>query len=250
MVGIDVGGSVIKGARVNVNNGLLADRIEELTAPARTPTVVARQVASIVARCGGEGPVGVTLPGVIRNGVVERAANLSKWWAGCNAVELLESAVERPVVVLNDADAAGIAEIQFGAGRNQNGQVLMLTFGTGIGSALFERGQLFSRTELGHISIDGRPGEFHAALRAMHRERLTWQQWAMRANHYLAAVETVLYPDLIIIGGGVSLHADEWWNLVRTRTECVLAGLRNDAGMVGAAMTAHAALIRPIPGPR
>lgn len=239
-VGVDVGGSLVKGALIDVANGRLFGRVEEPTPQPSTPEAIARVVADIVTGRGGSGPVGVTLPGVIRDGVVLRAANLHSSWRGCNAVKLLESVIERPVVVVNDADAAGLAETRFGAGRHENGQVLMLTFGTGIGSALLQGGVLVPNTEMGHLEVDGRPGETRASVGAMRRDGLTYEQWAVHANRYLAAVETVLQPDLIILGGGISRHSGSWWHLVETQTQCALAGLRNDAGLVGAAMVARA----------
>lgn len=244
-LGVDVGGTRMRAAWVDTASGARDVRQEAWTPRSRTPTAIASQVAAMVDELGGgDGPVGITLPGVIRHdGVVLRAANLARSWEGCDAVGLLSAALNRPVVVLNDADAAGIAEIRFGAGRAENRQVLMLTFGTGIGSALFQCGRLFSCTEFGHLQIDGLAAEKGAAWRAVHHERLSWSDWTARVNRYLEIVETVLYPDLIIFGGGASLHSDAWWHLVRTRARRELAVLLNDAGMVGAAMVAHAALV-------
>lgn len=242
---MDVGGSRIKGAMVDMSTGRRFRRIERATPTESTPDEIAAVVAEVVEKCGGSGPVGVTLPGVLRGGTVVRAANLHNSWAGCAAINLLESTIGRPVVVLNDADAAGLAETRFGAARNEDGRVLMLTFGTGIGSSLFSQGILVPNMEFGHMEVDGRIGERRASFATMRRGELTFREWSVQANLFLAAVEKVVNPDLVILGGGISQYADEWRHLITTQARHEVAHLRNDGGIVGAALVARTGLVRP-----
>lgn len=248
-VGVDIGGSSIKAAVVDVSTGQRLASVCTPTTSARSPHETAAQVAEMVEGLGSIGPVGVALPGMVRDRVVERAVNLSPDWSGCDAASLMSEVLRRPVALLNDADAAGLAEIRHGAGHGCSGTVLMLTFGTGIGSALFVDGRLVPGTELGHLSVDGLPGEQLAAARAIQRDGLNWHQWAGRVNRFLASVETVIAPDLLIFGGAISREAHLWRPLLHTRTERVVAHFLGDAGVVGAAMKAreeHSAVSAPL----
>jgi polyphosphate glucokinase len=196
-------------------------------------------VGKIVEHFGWTGRIGVTFPGVMKHGVAYTAANVDKSWIGTDIDAALEQRVPGTVETLNDADAAGIAEMRYGAGRDRGGVVLMLTFGTGIGSALFVDGHLVPNTEFGHIQVDGEDGERRASAAAREREELSYPEWAQRVDRYLDVLEAGLWPDLIIVGGGVSKKAAKWVPLLSTRTPVVPAQLQNDAGIVGAALAAH-----------
>jgi polyphosphate glucokinase len=238
-VGVDVGGSAVKGAPVDLATGLLAGerRREPMPAPS-TPDAVARLVAQVTGGAAVTGPLGVTFPGVVRAGVIETAANLDASWIGVDAAALFGRHLGRPVVVLNDADAAGIAEMTLGAGRGRPGVVMMVTLGTGIGSALFVDGRLVPNTEFGHIIVAGRDGEKLAAASVRTAANLSWAAWSERLNAYLARLESLLSPDLIILGGGISMDHAEFLPRLRARAELVPARLFNDAGIVGAAIAA------------
>ena len=237
VLGIDVGGSGIKGAPVDIDTGrLLASRQRLRTPRPATPEAVAKAVARLTQRFAWEGPVGCAVPSAVREGVALSAANVHRSFIGCDVRALLEKATGRSVAVLNDADAAGLAEMAFGAGQGEEGQVLVLTFGTGIGSALFIGGALVPNTELGHLEVDGEDAERRAAERVRLRQGLSWGEWAARVNRYLEAVETVLYPDLIVIGGGASNKADKFTGRLSSRARLVPATLRNQAGIIGAAV--------------
>jgi polyphosphate glucokinase len=241
-VGIDVGGSGVKGAPVDVAAGDLTGERHRLDTPRPADvTNLVETVAAVAAAVGRADHVGITFPGVILDGVVRTAANLHKSWIGAPGQELFSEAVGRPVTLLNDADAAGIAEVRYGAGRGQRGVVLMLTFGTGIGSALFVGGTLVPNTELGHLELDGHDAEDRASDRAREAEDLDWDKWAKRVERYLSHVEALLWPDLIIIGGGVSKRVDKWLSYVDVRTPVVPAELLNHAGIIGAAAAAESA---------
>ncbi len=243
--GVDVGGSGIKGCTVDLRSGSLNDeRVRIATPQSATPQAVAEVVATITGEFGWHGPMGVTLPCVVKNGIALTAANVDQSWLGTDAASLLSDYCRVPVVVLNDADAAGLAEMRFGAGRDHNGVVLLLTFGTGIGSALFVDGDLVPNTELGHLQIDGADAEDRAAASVRADEALSWPDWAARVSHYLRVLEDLIWPDLIIAGGGVSKRADKWLSLVTCRTPVVAASLRNDAGIVGAAAAAAEGRVR------
>jgi polyphosphate glucokinase len=196
-------------------------------------------VAQIVTNFGWTGRVGVTFPGVMKLGVAYTAANVDKSWIGTDVDVELDKMIPGTVETLNDADAAGIAEMRYGAGRDRPGTVLMLTFGTGIGSALFVDGHLVPNTEFGHIQVDGEDGERRASAAAREREGLSYPEWAQRVDRYLDVLEAGIWPDLIIVGGGVSKKAEKWVPLLSTRTPVVPAQLQNDAGIVGAALAAH-----------
>jgi polyphosphate glucokinase len=239
VIGVDIGGTGIKGAPVDVEHGSFAqDRIRIPTPHPATPQAVAAVVADITSQFGGDGPLGVTLPSVVRAGVVETAANIDAGWIGTNAVDLLESATGRRVAVVNDADAAGVAEMRFGAGKGSSGLVLMVTLGTGIGTAMFIDGVLVPNTELGHLPLKGDDAEKYAAESVREAEDLSYKQWAKRLQRYLRLVERLVWPELIIIGGGVSKHADKFLPHIDLNTPMVPAQLHNDAGIVGAALFA------------
>ena len=236
--GIDIGGSGIKGAPVDVATcKLLADRKKILTPHPSTPEAVAEVVREVAKSFGWTGPTGITFPGVVTGGTIRTAANVDKSWIGTDAAGLFGTAIGGDVSVLNDADAAGIAEMMFGAGKGERGTVLMLTFGTGIGSALFTRGLLVPNTEFGHIEIRGHDAETRASERAKELHDLSWGKWAGRVDEYLQHIEALMSPHLIIVGGGISKQSDKWVpRLTGIRARVVPAALLNDAGIVGAAM--------------
>ncbi len=240
-VGIDFGGSGVKGARVDLERGDLAgERVRVETPQPSTPEAVAEVLGELLDTLGGSGPVGVTVPGVVRRGVVGSAANIDPSWIGTDAAAVFGRAVGRPVSALNDADAAGLAEATFGAARGQRGLVVVTTLGTGIGSALLHDGVLVPNSELGHLEIEGRNAESHAANSAREREDLSWEEWAERLTTYYRTVEQLLAPDLLVVGGGVSKHADSFLPMVRIDTPIIPALLRNKAGIIGAALHAGA----------
>ncbi len=243
--GVDIGGSGIKGCTVDLRSGSLDEQRVRLSTPVpATPTAVAELVAAITNEFGWHGPMGVTLPSVLKRGIALTAAHLDPAWKGLAADKLFSEYCRVPVVVLNDADAAGLAEMRFGAGRDHDGVVLLLTFGTGIGSALFVDGELVPNTELGHLQVDGVDAEIRAAASARDDEELSWADWAARVSRYLQVLEGLMWPDLIIAGGGVSKKADKWLSLLECRTPVVAAALRNDAGIVGAAAAAAEGRVR------
>ena len=235
--GIDIGGSGMKAAPVDVTTGALtAPRHKILTPQPATPAAMADVVTQLVEHHGWEGPVGVAFPAVIRHGIARSAANVDASWIGTDADALFTEASGHDVHVVNDADAAGLAEIRFGAGRDRDGVVLVLTFGTGIGSGLFVDGRLVPNTELGHLELDGRDAEDHAAAGAREREGLSWSKWAERVERYLRHVVMLFSPDLVIVGGGASRKADKWLPDIDVDVEVVPAELTNEAGIVGAAL--------------
>ena len=247
-LGIDIGGSGVKGAPIRVTAGReVAERHRVPTPRPATPQAVA-DVVGQVARHFDEGdaavegltdvPVGVTFPGVVHHGVIATAANLDAGWVGVEAAELFAEAVGRPVVVLNDADAAGLAEVRFGAGRGRRGVVIVLTFGTGIGSALFLDGKLVPNTELGHLELRGKDAERRAASSVREAKGWSYKRWAKAVDEYLHHVEMLFSPDLFIAGGGISRHADKWIPHLSVRTEIVPAALRKEAGIFGGALPA------------
>ena len=238
VLGIDIGGSGIKAAPVDVTTGkFLADRLKIETPHPALPDPVANVVRKLTTYFSWTGPVGITFPGVVIDGVTRTAANMDPAWVGLDAAALLAQAAGNPVQVLNDADAAGLAEMTFGAGVGEKGTVLMLTFGTGIGSALFIQGILVPNTEFGHVEIRGEDAEKRASERAKELHDLSWGKWAGRVDEYLHHIEAVLWPSLFIVGGGVSKQADKWVpKLTGVRARIVPATLLNEAGIVGAAM--------------
>jgi polyphosphate glucokinase len=235
--GIDIGGSGMKAAPVDLTDGELAGERYKIPTPhPATPAAMAEVVAKLVGHFEWSGPVGVTFPAVVRRGVTLSAANVDKSWIGTDADALFTKVVGNEVHVINDADAAGLAEMRYGAGRGRSGVVLVLTFGTGIGSGLFFDGVLVPNTELGHLEVDGHDAEHRAAASARDREKLSWQDWAERVEHYLRTVVKLFSPDLIIVGGGASRKADRWLPEIDVGTEVVPAALTNEAGIVGAAL--------------
>jgi polyphosphate glucokinase len=242
--GVDIGGSGIKGAPVSLQTGeLIADRLKIATPQPSTPDAVADVVAAIVEsfkdKTGDRRPVGVTVPAVVKSGVVRTAANIDHSWIGTNGQALLSERVGRPVHLLNDADAAGVAEARYGAARATKGLVFMATLGTGIGSALLYDGTLIPNSELGHVEIGGHDAEKRAASSVKDREGLTYEEWAVRLQVYFSRIEDLLWPDLIVVGGGVSRKAEKFLPLLHLRAPIVAAQLQNAAGIVGAARLAH-----------
>ncbi|HEY3873272.1 MAG TPA: ROK family protein [Actinocrinis sp.] len=243
-LGIDIGGSGVKGNPVDLDNGRpTADRFRLDTPQPSTPAAVAQTVRKVVQHFNWTGSVGITFPGVVFRGTIRTAANMDHNWIGVDAVKLFGEALAgqvgdgAPVVVLNDADAAGLAEMAYGAGRGRSGVTVMLTFGTGIGSALFIDGKLVPNTEFGHLQIRGKDAEKRASARARTEKQLSWKKWAVRVEEYLETVEALLSPDLVILGGGVTNHPDRFVPLLHVPdTEVVPADLANEAGIVGAAM--------------
>lgn len=248
MIGIDIGGSGVKGAPVELTSGRpVADRVRLDTPHPATPAAVAATVGEVVARIRSEAPdaidsdapIGLTVPAVVRRGMVLTAANIDPSWVGVDAADLFRSTLGHPVVVVNDADAAGVAEVRYGAGRDVDGVVLMVTLGTGIGSALLVDGTLVPNTELGHLQLHGDDAERYAASSVRKAEGLSMKKYAKRLHKYLSAVERLLWPDLIIIGGGISRRADELLPHIDVQAEVVAAQLENSAGIVGAASLAR-----------
>jgi polyphosphate glucokinase len=239
ILGIDIGGSGLKGAPVDVDSGaLLADRCRLDTPSPATPAAVSETVAQVAEHFHWQGAIGCGMPAVVQRGSVMTAANIAKSWIGQNAQSLFEKATGCAVTVMNDADAAGCAEIRFGAGRGVPGTVLLVTLGTGIGTALFIDGCLVPNTELGHIEINGKEAEKWAAASVREAKRLSWKNWARRLETYLTSVQSYVWPDLVIIGGGVSKKHDKFLPLLRLKTQVVPAQLRNEAGIIGAALAA------------
>ena len=246
-LGIDFGASGIKGAPIDTASGqLLAPRYREDTPEPATPRAVARVIARIARHFAWRGPIGCGVPAVVRDGVFQTAANVPRGWIGTDARALFSQATGQRVAVINDADAAGYAEMTFGAGRGRAGLVVLVTLGTGIGSALFINGHLVPNTELGHLELDGDEAEARASARARKRENLSWKKWARRVDAYLEAVQRYFWPDLIIVGGGVSRQAEKFLPRlnVAQKVEIVAAQLQNDAGIVGAALAYEHAVER------
>jgi polyphosphate glucokinase len=242
-IGVDVGGSAIKAGAVDIEAGrLLGERIKVPTPQPSTPSAVVETIHGLVKQlakaAGAAARVGVGIPCVVIDGVSWTAANIDKGWVGFDAQSALRKSIGRSVTVLNDADAAGIAEMRFGAGRGQSGVVLILTLGTGVGSALFVDGQLVPNTELGHMEIRGRDAEKRSAAIARVRDGESWKAWARDLDEHLVAIDRILWPGLIILGGGVSRKSSQFVPLLSIRPPVVPADLLNDAGMVGAAMAA------------
>ena len=237
VLGIDIGGSGIKGAPVDVKRGvLLAERLRIPTPRPADPKAVAGAVAELAEHFQWQGAVGCAFPAVIKDGTVLTAANVDQSWIGVDGRTLFEHRTGCHVTLLNDADAAGIAEVRFGAGRGVPGLVIMLTLGTGIGSALFMDGDLVPNTELGHLVIRGKAAEIRASSRARDRESLSWKKWAERLDEYLRYVEDLLSPELFILGGGISKKHGKFLQHLTADTPVVPAKMRNEAGIVGAAL--------------
>jgi polyphosphate glucokinase len=242
-LGIDIGGSGIKGALVDVEKGeMAADRHRIATPQPSTPDAVAAVVADIVRHFDYKGPVGITFPAIVAHGVTKTAANVDKSWIDAPAQSIFAEATGLPVSVLNDADAAGVAEMTFGAGRDMaSGIVIMLTFGTGIGSAIFHDRKLLPNTEFGHVPMPmkGLIAEHYCSDRIRKEEELKWGAWGTRVDHYLALMELLFSPDVFIIGGGVSKKFDKFSPKLRRKADVIVAQLLNEAGIIGAAMVAY-----------
>ncbi|BBY16472.1 polyphosphate--glucose phosphotransferase [Mycolicibacterium litorale] len=238
--GIDVGGSGVKGGIVDLDTGaLVGDRFKLPTPQPATPDAVAKTIAAVVREFGWTEKLGVTYPGVVTSGVVHTAANVDKSWLGVNAQEVYSAALDgQPVTVLNDADAAGLAEERFGAGKDNSGVIVLLTFGTGIGSAVIHNGILLPNTEFGHLEVGGKEAEHRAASSVKERKGWSYERWTEEVTRVLVAIENAIWPDLFIAGGGISRKADKWVPLLKNRTPVVPAALQNTAGIVGAAMAA------------
>jgi polyphosphate glucokinase len=240
-IGIDIGGTGIKGGLVNTKKGqLVGERIRFDTPDGATPEEVISEVAEIVDQLDADKdtPVGICFPAIIKNGSTLSAANVSKEWIGLNAEKLFSKALNRRVVLLNDADAAGVAEIKYGAGQERKGLVLMVTLGTGIGTALFMNGKLIPNSEFGHLEIDGVDYETKASYSAKERENLSFADWAKRLTKYFNQINKLLSPDLVIIGGGISKQHEEFLPLIETNLKLVPAESKNNAGIIGAAFLA------------
>ncbi len=238
--GIDFGGTGIKGAPVDLERGeFAAERFRIRTPSPSTPDAVAEVFAEVLAQFpDSTGPVGVTVPGVVRGGVVQSAANIDESWIGTDADALFTERLSRDVHVVNDADAAGVAEVRYGAARGEQGLVILTTLGTGIGSALIHHGVLVPNSELGHLEVEGQNAERWAANSAREREDLSMTEWAARLTTYYRTVESLFSPDQFVVGGGISKQADEFLPLLEIDTPIVAASLLNKAGVVGAALYA------------
>lgn len=240
VLGIDVGGTGIKGAPVDTDSGeLLAQRIRIKTPKNAEPQPIADVVAEIARSFNYNGPIGIGFPAPIKAGVAMMAANVSPKWVGLNADELFTKTTGCECHMINDADAAGLAEMKFGAGRGQPGTVIMLTLGTGIGTAIFYRGNLIPNTEFGHLDMKGKDAEHRASAIVRERERLSWKKYAKRLNKYLLQMEKLFWPDLFIIGGGISKESQKYVPFLTVQTPIVTAQLFNEAGIVGAALAAR-----------
>ena len=241
ILAFDVGGSFVKAGLVDAGQGRLAGEVLRRATPAdAAPEAVMDLLAAMARELPSEGPVGLAFPAVTKRGVAWTAANIDRRWIGANAQGLLESRLGRPVAFLNDADAAGVAEMTLGAGRGRGGTVMVLTLGTGIGTAIFVDGRLLPNTELGHLEVRGQEAEHRASAKVRTDHGLSWPVWATAVNEVLAAYHALLWPDVFIIGGGVTENWQHFGPLLASRAEIVPAHFRNDAGMIGAALAAAA----------
>jgi len=239
ILGVDVGGSGIKGAPVDTKTGkLLGERIRIKTPKEAEPQPVAEVVAEIAKSFNWKGPIGIGFPAPIKAGVAMMAANISEKWVGTNADDLFTTVTGCDCMMINDADAAGLAEMEFGAGKGQPGTVILITLGTGIGTAIFHRGNLLPNTEFGHLDMKGMDAEHRASAAVREREELSWKKYAKRLNKYLAAMEKLFWPDLFIVGGGISKQSEKYIPLLNIETPVVPAQFLNEAGIVGAALAA------------
>ena len=239
VLGIDIGGSGIKGAPVDTDTGnLLAARYRLQTPSPAKPQPVAETVSKIVDHFNWKGHLGIGFPGVVRKGVTLTAANIHNDWVGLNAAKFIKKVTGCKTCIINDADAAGLAEMSFGAGKDRQGVVMVVTIGTGLGSALFTNGQLLPNSEFGHLEIDGVEAEWIASDAARKREKLSWKKWGRRFDQYLHTMQKLLWPDLIILGGGISKKYEEFLPYITVQAEVVPAKMLNEAGIVGAAVGA------------
>ncbi len=239
-MGVDIGGSGIKGAPVNVETGRQISSRKRISTPhPATPEAVVQTVKEIVDHFDCDGPLGVCFPAIIKHGVAFSAANVDDRWIGTNGAALIAEACGKPVEFLNDADAAGLAEMQYGAGRDKSGVVIVLTLGTGIGSSIFNDDVLLPNSELGHLEFRGDDAEHYASNRVRTEDDLSWKKWGRRVNRVLKHYEFIFSPDLFILGGGVSKKFDKFRKHITIETETVPAQLRNEAGIVGSALAAY-----------
>jgi polyphosphate glucokinase len=239
VLGIDIGGSALKGAPVNIKTGkLLAERHRIATPDTLSPDKMAREIKNLAAHFNWKGPIGIGFPGVIHDNVIRTSANLHQGFIGLDAGKLFSKVAGVKVNLVNDADAAGIAEVRYGAGKGVKGAVLMLTFGTGVGSALFLDGVLYPNSELGHMQMKGKSAERFVSAAAKERRDLSYKKWAHQVSDYLEQLETILWPELIIVGGGISADHKKWFKHLKIRTPIVPATFLNEAGIVGAALSA------------
>jgi polyphosphate glucokinase len=240
VLGIDIGGSGVKGAIVNTKKGeMLTERFRIPTPDPANPEAISDVVKKIVSQFKWEGPIGAGFPGVVQNGFIRTAANVDSSWINTNIEKLLSEATGCPVSVVNDADAAGLAEMKFGSGIGHKGLVLLITVGTGLGTVMFSRGKLVPNLEMGHIILNGNDAELYASDAARKKDHLSWEKWASRFNEYLKRLEDLTWPDLIIIGGGVSKKTELFQGLIKSRAKILPAQLENNAGIVGAAYAAR-----------
>ena len=238
ILGIDIGGSGVKGAIVNTKKGILiTDRHRSPTPQPATPEAVAEVIKKITKHFNWEGPVGVGFPGVIQQGIARTAANVDKSWIDNNLNELFSKVTGCKVHVVNDADAAGMAEVKFGAGKGYKGTLILITVGTGLGTVVFTNGKLVPNLEFGHLMLHGADAELYASDAARSSNNLDWETWARRFNEYLLRIEELIWPDKIIIGGGASKKGEKFFPFLTTKAPVVPAKLMNEAGIVGAALT-------------
>ncbi len=239
ILGIDIGGSGIKGAVVDTATGeLVTDRHRIETPQPATPEAIAEVIVQMAKHFKWKGDIGCGFPAVVQAGLVYTASNIDASWININAKKLFSKATGLKVTVVNDADVAGLAEMKFGAGKKQKGVVILITVGTGIGTAIFTQGELLPNTEFGHIELNGDIAERSISDATRKRDELNWETWALRFNEYLALLEKLFYPDLFILGGGLSKKPEKFLHLLKSKTKIIPAKLQNNAGIVGAALTA------------
>jgi polyphosphate glucokinase len=237
VLGIDIGGSAVKGAPVDLKTGrILEERFRVETPDQITPKQMAKAVDQIAKHFKWRGPIGIGFPGVVMGTTIKTAANVHPDFIDCDFGKLVRDVTRCPVSVVNDADAAGLAEMRFGAGKNKKGTVMLFTLGTGVGSAIFSDGVLLPNTELGHFPHKGRSVEKYVAASVRKQANLSWHQWGKRLSHYLVSMEALFWPDLIILGGGVSARSEKFFHYLKTRAPVVAATFENGAGIVGAAL--------------
>jgi polyphosphate glucokinase len=237
VLGIDIGGSGIKAAPVNTEDGLMLDLRHRIPTPSpATPESVAYVISDVVNHFNWKGLIGCGFPAVVQNGVAKTAANIDDSWIGVNINKLLTHVTGSPVYVINDADAAGMAEMKFGAGQDKQGVVVLVTVGTGIGTVIFNNGRLVPNTELGHLEYNGMDVEKYVSDATRKEEDLSWEEWAGRFNEYLAELERLIWPDLIILGGGISKKGEKFLGFLDQKIPILTAELLNNAGIVGAAL--------------
>ncbi len=236
ILGIDIGGSGIKGALVDLDTGeFSSERIRLVTPDPSTPSAVAKVVNNLVGKMDYKGPVGAGFPGVIQHGVCFTAANIDEKWINTNVENLFTEKTGNPFTVINDADAAGLAEVRYGVAKDVKGVILVLTLGTGIGTAIFNDGVLLQNLEFGHLKIREKDAEKRASAAVKAKKKLSWKEWAAALEEYLQIMENLFWPDLIIIGGGISRNHAKYFDYLHTRTKIVPAQLYNQAGIIGAA---------------